>query len=56
MLKSIETENYKITKDTVNYPEPVYEIWQLETNQTITAYIDEIDELIAILQKANEIL
>lgn len=55
MLKTIESNLYKVSIDD-NYKEKVFRIEIKETESYITIFQEESEELIHILNKANEIL
>lgn len=57
MLKAVESELYRIDRDTGNYTDDiVFILSNKETEEEIAFFKDELNELISILLKAKEIL
>lgn len=57
MLKAVESETYRIDRDTGNYTDDiVFILSNKETEEEIAFFKDELNELISLLLKAQEIL
>lgn len=55
MLKAIESELYRISKSNDHYDD-AYVVTIKDTNNSITIFKNELNELIKLLNKAEEVL